>query len=441
MTQVTRDMSKKQRLIIIGGGMSGTKFATEIAERTDKYNITLFNKEATMGYNRIMLSPVLAGEKRLEDILLHPRQWYVENNVDLRLDEKVDNIDATSHSVTTQYGAYEYDKLVIATGSNPFILPLPNHQAEGVVAFRDITDVDTMLSYAQSTDKNRCVVIGAGLLGLEAANALNNHGAQVSVVHIADSILGRQLNDKAASLLQKHFEAKGITFCLEHFSEEILVDANNHVTGLTFKDGTHIDADMIVMAVGVRPNIELAQTSGITCERGIVVDEFMRTASPDIYALGECTQFDGHLFGLVAPTYEQAMVIADQLAGARAGEQAGDDKETKDTMAAEPFSVKPTATKLKVSGVNLFSAGDISDNDIYEYLEYEDYTANTYKRISLHNNRIVGAVMYGDVMDGTWFFDLINSQQDISSVRHNLLFGQAFCEFAEESDLTAEARA
>lgn len=419
----THDNSKKQRLIIIGGGMSGTKLAAEIAQRTDKYAIQLFNKESSIGYNRIMLSPVLAGEKNLDDILLYPREWYSEHHINLKLDEAVEHIDAQAHSVTTQQGVYGYDKLVIATGSNPFILPLPNHQAHGVVAFRDIHDVDKMLSYAQSEDKNHCVVIGAGLLGLEAANALSNHGADVSVVHISDCILERQLSRTAADLLQKHFEKKGISFFLESFSDEILVNDANQVTGLKFRDGTAIDADMIVMAVGVRPNIKLATDSGITCERGIVVDEYMRTQSPDVFALGECVQFNEHLFGLVAPTYEQAMVIVNFLAGS------DDVNELGHAIAnAAPFKIKPTATKLKVSGVDLFSAGNIKNDDAFEYLEYEDLDMNIYKRISLQDNKIVGAVLYGDVMDGTWFFELINQETDISTIRHNLLFGKAFSE-------------
>lgn len=401
-----------KKLIVIGAGMSGTKFAVELAQRCSNYEITLFNEEPLAGYNRIMLSPVLAGEKQFTDIILHDEQWYAQHNITVKAGEAVTSINGDCQTVSTSKGEYAYDQLVIATGSNPFIIPIANNDAQGVLSFRTKADVDAMLAYAHSKDKNKCVVIGGGLLGLEAASALAQQGADVFVVHTQSYILNRQLSEIPASLLRNKFEAQGIRFYMNASSEKILVDENNQVTGLQFKDSTSIEADLIVMAVGVRPNIELAKNSGVHCEKGILVNEYMHTNYENIYALGECVQFEEQLFGLVAPTYAQAEVLVQQLSGE------GDSE----------FAVQPSATKLKVSGINLFSAGDIEDKKEYEFIEYQDLDNATYKRLSIKDEQIIGVVMYGDVLDGSWFFDLMMAGENISAMRQQLIFGQAVCE-------------
>ncbi len=426
-----------EQILIIGAGMAGTRFAMHYAKnrlsaknqleqgRTD-FAITLINSEPYAGYNRIMLSPVLAGEKSFEEIYLFELDEYAKHNITLLTGCSVSDINLDTHQVITDTGeTLDYDKLVFATGSTPFILPLPNHTAQGVMGFRTKADVDAMLEIAQSSHSKpkNCIVIGGGLLGLEAANALVQHGAKVTVVHGASYLLNRQLDKTAADLLQSYFENKGIDFVLNANSQAICVNDNNQVIGLTYSDSRDttlpaqtLEADCIIMTVGVRPNIALAQKAGIACERGILVDNQMRTHTPNVYAIGECVQFDNQLFGLVAPVYEQANILIHTL-NAQA-----------ESVPTQVFSIQPTATKLKVSGVDLFSAGDISATDDCEHLIYQDSSNSIYQKLTVNNNRIVSAVLYGDVQDGSWFFELIQNQQDISSVKDKLLFGKAFCE-------------
>lgn len=424
------DSTATQKLVIIGAGMAGTRFAFALAERTSCYDITLLNAEPYAGYNRIMLSPTLAGEKNFEDITLYPEAEYAQHNIDLKTDCIATKVDTEKKQVhLNSYSSTEtvlhYDTLVFATGSNPFILPLPHHDANGVLAFRTKADVDAMLNIAENQN-SQCVIIGGGLLGLEAANALNNRGAHVTVVNTADYILNRQLDKTSADMLQQHFENKGINFKLQASSDAIDVDGNNNVTGLSFKDGSRIDADCIIMTVGVRPNCELANDAGIACEKGILVDAYMQTQTPDVYAIGECVQFDGNLFGLVAPVYEQADVLVKTLTRSNTNTNANANANANEQQAA--FTVKSTATKLKVSGVDLFSAGNIVVTENQETLVYNDTAQGIYKKLIIENDHLVAAVLYGDVTDGAWFFELIQQQTNISEMRQDLLFGKAFCE-------------
>lgn len=431
-------------ILIIGAGMAGTRFAMQYAksrlsahsglgidsqgeQSQDEFAITLINSEPYAGYNRIMLSPVLAGEKRFAEIYLFSQEEYANHNITVKTGCTVSDINLAAHQVITDSGeTIGYDKLVFATGSTPFILPLPNHSAKGVMGFRTKADVDAMLDIAKNNHNGKkspkCLVIGGGLLGLEAANALVQQGAKVTVVHGAGYLLNRQLDKTAADLLQTYFENKGIEFVLNANSQAICVDEDNQVTGLTYTDNVDtsipaktIDSDCIIMTVGVRPNIALAQQVGITCERGILVDNQMRTHTPDVYAIGECVQFDNQLFGLVAPVYEQANILLHTL------------NEQPDST-SPVFSIQPTATKLKVSGVALFSAGDIDVSHDCEQLIYQDPSHSIYQKITVKDNRILSAVLYGDVQEGSWFFELIQNQQDISAIKDKLLFGKAFCE-------------
>ncbi len=401
----------KPVLLIIGAGMAGTRFALLMAEQHPLYRIVLINQEPHPGYNRIQLSPLLAGEKSFAEIALHSSATYAKHDITLRTGCEVIAIDRRLKTVTLDTGeTLSYHKLVLATGSTPTILPLQNHDARGVLTFRSKADVDALLVYAQKPNC-RCVVIGGGLLGLEAANALAGHGTKVTVVHSSGHILNRQLDATAAELLQSEFQRRGIDFLLNARSEAVMVDATHRVRGLRCYDGREIAADCLVMTVGIRPNIVLAQAAGLACEQGILVDDFMTTNDADIYAIGECVQFDNHLFGLVAPVYEHAQTLAATLAGN-----------------PQPFAVKSEATRLKVSGIDLFSAGVVDAEMPAQTLSYHDPARGVYQKLIVENDTLTGAVLYGDVSDGAWFYQLIREQTPVAAFRDSLLFGQAFCE-------------
>jgi nitrite reductase (NADH) large subunit len=402
----------KQRLVLIGNGMAGMRTVDELLKLApDKFDITVFGAEPHGNYNRIMLSPVLAGDKTIDEIITHDLAWYEQNNITLHTDAKVTHIDRLNKHVETDTGiTASYDKLLIATGSNPFMLPLPGADLEGVISFRDISDVDTMIDTAKHYKK--AVVIGGGLLGLEAANGLKIRGMDVTVVHLSSTLMNQQLDHTSADLMREELEASGLNFLMEHQTEALI--GEQRVEKIRFKNGTELETDLVVMAVGVRPNIELAQTSGLQCERGILVDDTLQTYSPNIYAVGECVQHRKQTFGLVAPLYEQAKVCANHLA----------------EMGIAHYLTAPTATKLKVTGINLFSAGDFIGDEDSESLIYADPARYIYKKLVLKDNKIIGVVLYGDTHDGNWYFSLLNEQQDISAMREFILFGQQFVDVA-----------
>jgi nitrite reductase (NADH) large subunit len=402
----------KQKLVLIGNGMAGMRTVDELLKLApDKFDITVFGAEPHGNYNRIMLSPVLAGDKTIDEIITHDLAWYEQNNITLHTDAKVTHIDRLNKHVETDTGiTASYDKLLIATGSNPFMLPLPGADLEGVISFRDIRDVDTMIDTAKQYKK--AVVIGGGLLGLEAANGLKIRGMDVTVVHLSSTLMNQQLDQTSAELMREELEASGLNFLMEHQTEALI--GEQRVEKIRFKNGTEIDADLVVMAVGVRPNIELAKSSGLQCERGILVDDTLQTYSPNIYAVGECVQHRKQTFGLVAPLYEQAKVCANHLA----------------EMGIAHYLTAPTATKLKVTGINLFSAGDFIGDEESESLIYADPARYVYKKLVLKENKIIGVVLYGDTHDGNWYFSLLNEQQDISAMREFILFGQQFVDVA-----------
>lgn len=396
-------------LVVIGNGMAGMRTVEELHKLApDLYDITVFGAEPHVNYNRILLSPVLAGEKTAEDIVLHPREWYDAHRITLHSGDPVVRIDRTRRTVHSQSGReVHYDRLLLATGSRPFIVPVPGHELPGVVGFRDLDDVDTMLQAA--TIGRHAVVIGGGLLGLEAANGLKRRGMDVTVVHVTDSLMNQQLDKHASLLLKGALEDKGLRFMLDAHTAEIT--GNGRVAGVRFRDGTAIPADLVVMAAGVRPNIALARDSGLHCERAIVVDDTLQTYDPRVYAVGECVQHRSATFGLVAPIWEQAKVCAAHLAGA----------------GHRRYVQEATATRLKVTGVELYSAGDFVGGEGSEDLVLRDPRRGIYKRLVLSGNRLSGAVLYGDVQDGPWYFDLIRANADIGPIRNRLLFGEAMC--------------
>jgi nitrite reductase (NADH) large subunit len=397
----------KEKLVLVGNGMAGVRTLEELLKiAPDKYDITVFGAEPYGNYNRILLSPVLAGEKTIDDIMLNDEQWYKDNNINLITGKEVIEIDRIKRKVYASDGSTaEYDRLLLATGSNPFIIPVPGNDLTGVISFRDIHDVNTMLDSSKSY--KHAVVIGGGLLGLEAANGLMKQGMHVTVVHIHDTLMERQLDSVAGSMLRKSLEERGLNFLMASSTEAILGDSR--VKGVRFKDGLEISADLVVMAVGIRPNKTLAEKAGLYCERGVVVNDTMQTYDPRIYAVGECVQHRGVAYGLVAPLFEQGKVCANHLAH----------------LGYSRYEGSVTSTKLKVTGIDLFSAGDFTGDEDCENIVMKDAARGVYKKIVLKNNRIKGAVLYGDTVDGAWYFQLLRDQNDVSDFRQHLMFGQA----------------
>ncbi|HNL81415.1 MAG TPA: FAD-dependent oxidoreductase, partial [Agitococcus sp.] len=372
----------------------------------DLYDITVIGKEPHGNYNRIMLSPVLAGEKTFAEIVLHSPDWYLQQGIELVSGQVVVDINRKTKQVMTDAGlSFDYDRLLLATGSVPFIIPIPNHNHACVLSFRDIRDVNDMLEVTQH--KKRVAVIGGGLLGLEAANGLLKRGVDVTVIHDMPCLMNRQLDSEAAHLLQKQLEDNGMKFRMGAMTKEIVALDDGHLSHIAFKNGEDLPTDLVIMAVGIRPNVALAKQIGLQVDKAILVNDTMQTFDPSIYAVGECVQHRGALFGLVAPLYEQAKVCATHLAEIGIGR----------------YVQKATATTLKVSGVNLFSAGDFSGANA-ETIVLRDTSSSIYKRLFIKDNKLVGAVLFGDVQDGNWYFDLIKQQQDISDIRADLVFGQ-----------------
>jgi len=397
----------REKLVLVGNGMAGMRAIEELLNiAPDIYDITVFGAEPYGNYNRILLSPVLAGEKTIDDIMLNDEQWYTDNHITLHKGKRVKSVDRKHRKVIAEDGTTEdYDRLLLATGSNPFIIPVPGNDLPGVISFRDIHDVDAMLD--ASKKYKHAVVIGGGLLGLEAANGLMQQGMNVTVVHLTGTLMERQMDTVSGSLLRKSLEERGLHFLMETSTEAIL--GEDRVKGVRFKGGLEIAADLVVMAVGIRPNIDLAQQIGLHCERGIVVNDTMQTFDPRIYSVGECTQHRGQAYGLVAPLFEQAKVCANHLA----------------RLGIARYEGSVTSTKLKVTGIDLFSAGDFIGDDTTEEIVMQDPGQGIYKKIVLKDNKIKGAVMYGDTVDGAWYFQLLRDETDVTDFRTHLMFGQA----------------
>ncbi|WP_255668341.1 nitrite reductase large subunit NirB [Brevibacillus daliensis] len=386
----------RKKLVVIGNGMAGVNTLEHVGkEASDQYEITVFGSEPYPNYNRIMLSYVLEGSKTIDDIILNPLSWYEENGITLKKGVTVERIDTTSKLVYATDGTITaYDACIIATGSKPFILPIPGVDKEGVVGFRDISDCEAMLSAAKTYKK--AAVIGGGLLGLEAAKGLCQLGMEVTVVHLAEYLMERQLDPTAARMLQTELERQGLKFLTSTMTSELL--GGNRVTGLRFKDGSELEADFVVMAAGIIPNIDVAKASNITCGRGIEVDDYMRTSAPGVYAVGECNQHRGVCYGLVAPLYEQGAILAKHLVGTESA----------------PYEGSVVATKLKVSGVDVFSAGEFMDQPDLTIIRMQDGYKGLYKKIMLRNNVIVGGVLFGDVSDSSRLDRMIRTQTEMT---------------------------
>ncbi len=400
-------MPMKPHLIVIGNGMAGCRAVEEILARDPgKYRITIFGAEPRVNYNRIMLSPLLAGEKSFEDIIINGQEWYDDNRIELVAGDPVVAIDRAAKTVSSRADRVEaYDKLILATGSDPFIIPVPGHDLQGVISFRDMDDVGTMLRAASSAGD--AVVIGGGLLGLEAAHGLSLRGMKVTVIHLMNTLMERQLDEAAGWLLKTELEKRGQQILTTADTAEIY--GQGKVEGVRLKDGKEIPASIVVMAVGIRPNVKLARDAGLAIGRGIHVDDHLVTSDADILAVGECVEHAGQVYGLVAPIWDMCRSLADGLVAEPSG-----------------YTGSVTSTKLKVSGIDVFSAGDFSGGDGCEDIVMRDASRGVYKRVIVKDDRIVGAVLYGDTADGNWYFDLLKKQEDVSDIRDALIFGQAF---------------
>ncbi|CAM5576330.1 Nitrite reductase large subunit OS=Stutzerimonas stutzeri OX=316 GN=CXK91_20670 PE=4 SV=1 [Stutzerimonas stutzeri] len=400
---------KKLKLVMIGNGMAGVRTLEELLKLTNElYDITVFGAEPHPNYNRILLSPVLTGEQQFEEIVLNDLNWYAENGIHLKLNRKVVKIDRIKRRVIADDGSEaEYDRLLIATGSNPFILPIPGKDLQGVIGYRDIADTRVMMETAKT--HKHAVVIGGGLLGLEAANGLKLRGMDVTVVHIGDWLMERQLDRTAGTLLQSALEGRGLKFLLPKQTAELLDNGDGRVCAVEFKDGEVIPADLVVMAAGIRPNSELAEQSGIACNRGILVNDTLQTYDPRVYAIGECASHRGIAYGLVAPLFEQAKVCANHLA----------------MLGFSRYLGSVTSTKLKVTGIDLFSAGDFIGGDGTETITLSDPIGGVYKKLVIKDDVLVGACLYGDTADGGWYFRQVREGQNVAQIRDHLMFGAA----------------
>lgn len=386
----------KQKLVLVGNGMAGVRCIEEILQHNpDAFEITIFGSEPHVNYNRILLSTVLQGSTSVADIVINDRNWYEQNNIQLFCGETVAAIDTEKKVIKTdQDRQVPYDILILATGSVPFMLPLPGADKDGVIAFRTIEDCQTMVETAKQYKK--AVVIGGGLLGLEAARGLLNLGMDVHVVHIADYLMERQLDRTAAKMLQAELEAQGMKFLLEKHTAEIA--GEDRVERLVFKDGTEVEADLVVMAVGVRPNVQLAQESGIEVNRAIVVNDYLETSVPNVYAVGECVEHRGMVYGLVKPLYEQGKILAKRICG----------------IDSEGYEGSVLSTQLKISGVDVFSVGQFIEDETAKAVTIHNAADGIYKKAVFREDKMIGAVLFGDTKDGTKLLDIIVKQRDVS---------------------------
>ena len=413
----------RERLVVIGNGMAGCRAVEEVLARdAGRFAITIFGAEPRVNYNRIMLSPVLAGEKAFDDIVINGQDWYDDNAITLVPGDPADHIDREGKTVVSRSGRVEpYDRLLIATGSDPFIIPVPGADLDGVVTFRDLDDVDTMVAAADKGGD--AVVIGGGLLGLEAAHGLSLRGMKVTVIHLMPTLMERQLDEAAGFLLRQELESRGQTI-LTSANTKAIHGVGGKVVGVELEDGTRIKADIVVMAAGIRPSTGLAAKAGLDTERGILVDDHMVTSDPDILAVGECVQHRGLCYGLVAPLWEMCRALADYLTDLPTG-----------------YLGSVTSTKLKVSGIDLFSAGDFAGGEGCEDIVMRDASRGIYKRLVVKDDRLVGAVLYGDTADGNWYFDLLKREEDVSDIRAALILGQAYASGGALADPNAAVAA
>jgi nitrite reductase (NADH) large subunit len=393
-------------LVIVGNGMAAARLVDEAAKcALGRYAIAVVGEEPRLAYNRVLLSSLLADEVAAGDVELKPARWWRDRGVTVRYGSRATAVDVGARTITLAGGTQlKFSKAVLATGSRPIRLPLPGMELEGAMTFRDFADVDAMR--VRAGPGARVVVIGGGLLGLEAAHGLAKAGARVTLIHLMDRLMERQLDDVAAGMLRRAVEARGVTVMLNAQTARVI--GTSRVEAVELADGRVIPADLVVMAVGVRPNTALAAQAGLAVNRGVVVDDGLQTSAADVFAIGECAEHRGQCYGLVEPAYEQASILARRLAGRPAG-----------------YAGSVLATNLKVSGVDVFSVGDFIGQPGTEAIVLQDPGLGVYRKLVIAQDRLVGAVLYGDASDGPWYLDLIRSQQPVAAFRDDLAFGRA----------------
>ena len=399
-------------LVIVGNGMAAARLVDELAKTAlGRYAIAVIGAEPRLAYNRVLLSSVLAGETASHDIELRPADWWRDRGVTLKYGCVATEIDVGRRELKIENDeSIAFSKLVLATGSTPLRLNVPGADLACVHTFRDSRDVDLLLTLA--AQKKRVVVVGGGLLGLEAAYGLAKAGAPVTLIHLMDRLMERQLDAPAAGLLKPLVERKGVKVLLN--ANTARIHGATRVEGIELSDGRRIDADAVIFAAGIRPNVALAKDAGISVNRGIVVDDTLQTGAPGIFALGECAEHRGICYGLVEPAYEQARVLARHLAGGAAA-----------------YEGSVVATNLKVSGVNVFSAGDFIGAEGSEAIVLNDASGGTYKKLVISAGRLTGAALVGDVGDALWYLELIRKQQPIARIRTDMMFGRSLALPAE----------
>jgi nitrite reductase (NADH) large subunit len=393
-----------EKLVVVGNGMAGVACVEQILRHSPKFQITIFGEETHVNYNRILLSSVLAGEKSLDDIILNSPEWYQQNHIDLKLGVRIVDVDSAAKTVTGDDGGVtSFDKLLLATGSVPIIPSIEDVTKEGVFVFRNLSDTRALLERARSGLK--VVVIGGGLLGLEAARGLQVQGCDVTVVHLMDTLMERQLDSTGGGYLASKMNQLGVTVLLGLSTTAILGDGK--VERVQFKGGGSIPADLVVIAAGIRPNVELGHKAGLEVKRGIIVNDYMETSHPDIFAVGECVQHNGVCYGLVAPLLEQGKVLAATITGNK----------------GPAYQGTVLASKLKIMGVDVFSAGDFSEKpDGMEMVRYEDPSLGVYKKLTLKNGKLAGVILVGDTADSHRYMDWMRAETDLVPMRRHLLF-------------------
>ncbi|WP_448216636.1 NAD(P)/FAD-dependent oxidoreductase [Endozoicomonas sp. 2B-B] len=409
---VSRQPPLQRKLLVVGNGMGSVRFLEKLVEQSGhQYQVTVLSEEPCPGYNRIQLSKLLAGSVDLQGIQLQPESWYQDQDINLLsgCDYRVSDLNLELKRVETEGGqCFDYDHLVLATGSLPNRIPVPGADLEGVMAFRNLDDVEQMLT-ASSGPEAKAVVIGGGLLGLECASGLARRGMKVTVVDTMSIPMARQLDEKAGKLLQGALEEKGIEFrcsaMLDSYTGE-----NGKVTGVQLKDGECLQASLVVVTAGVRPNIELIRETGLACDRGILVNDRMQTSDPSVTAIGECVQLNSDLFGLVAPVYGHAQVAVHRLLG----------------TSGERFEPVPIPTSLKVDGIDLFSSGQFVAQESDEEIIIDAAGVGIYRKLVIRDNKLMGALLFGDASDGLWYQELMETGQDISDIRDRLVFGKRY---------------
>ncbi|QJQ96170.1 MULTISPECIES: NAD(P)/FAD-dependent oxidoreductase [Halomonadaceae] len=420
---------KQDRLLIIGNGMAGHRLLEKLLEQPGRpARITVIGDERVPAYNRILLSPLLAGEMEREALTLRDAQWYAEQGIELILGERVSHIDRQARRVTTSGGReLDYRRLVLATGSRPMMPEVPGIALAGVHGFRDLSDAASLAQTSQQG--HRAVVIGGGLLGLEAAEGLRKRGMVVSVVQRADRLMNRQLDATAAELLERELSARGLEVITAGRLASLEDNGQGQVAGITLEDGRFLPADCVVVAAGIVPNAELGRQAGLACQRAINVDSTLTTSDPAIHALGECCEHLGQTYGLVEPIWQQAEVLAAHLSQ-ELGQERG--------ASVEGYVERPCATKLKISGVSLYSFGPIEADAEHDVLTYHDPEHGDYRRLLLRAGRLEGAVLYGDTSMGPWYFQQALAERDLSACRQALLFGAGDATSLLESHLESQ---